>query len=114
MIEDSNIKNSINNLIDVIRDYQDCKERFKTLEVDISMGDFSILGCIGLGIDTPSGIARALGIERASVSRSLDELENRNLIKRSMSPMDRRFVLIEETTKGLNLIRRVTRKQEVA
>ena len=54
-------------------------------------------------IFTPAKIADELMIERATVSRYLDQLEANNCIKRTHNQMDRRVVDIQLTPKGEKL-----------
>ena len=54
-------------------------------------------------IYTPAKLADELMIERATVSRYLDQLEERGCIKRSHNRLDRRVVDINLTEKGENI-----------
>ncbi|MGI9227456.1 MAG: MarR family winged helix-turn-helix transcriptional regulator [Gammaproteobacteria bacterium] len=54
-------------------------------------------------IFTPAKLADELMIERATVSRYLDQLEANNCIQRTHNQMDRRVVDIKLTTKGEKL-----------
>ncbi|QMU62620.1 MAG: MarR family transcriptional regulator [Gammaproteobacteria bacterium] len=51
-------------------------------------------------IFTPAKLADELMIERATVSRYLDQLEDKECIRRSHNPFDRRVVDIELTSNG--------------
>lgn len=52
------------------------------------------------GINTPAGIARALGIDTGAVTRTLDRLEAKGFIQRARIPEDRRVVRIVLTDTG--------------
>lgn len=52
----------------------------------------------------PSAVAEFLQADGAAVSRLLDALERKELVKRSMDPADRRAVLVELTASGQALI----------
>ena len=54
-------------------------------------------------IFTPAKLADELMIERATVSRYLDQLEDKNCIKRTHNQFDRRAVDIALTSKGENI-----------
>ena len=68
---------------------------------DVKFSQWLILDCLTQdGIDSPSKVASHLGMERATVSRSLDILESRNLVSRTHNLTDRRVVEIEVTPQG--------------
>jgi DNA-binding MarR family transcriptional regulator len=71
---------------------------------DIKYGQWLILNCLMENdVCTPSQVASQLGMERATISRGLDLLETRNLLKRTHNLSDRRVVEIELTAKGRKL-----------
>ncbi len=55
------------------------------------------------GVKTPSALALCMGIDRAAVTRLLDDLEMRLLILRKPNKQDRRVVTIELTEKGKSI-----------
>jgi DNA-binding MarR family transcriptional regulator len=68
---------------------------------DVKYSQWLILDCLTQEqVDNPSKVASQLGMERATVSRSLDILESRNLISRTHNLADRRVVEIQVTAQG--------------
>lgn len=68
---------------------------------DVKYSQWLILDCLTQAeIDNPSKVASQLGMERATVSRSLDILEARNLVSRTHNLTDRRVVEIQVTAQG--------------
>ena len=54
----------------------------------------------------PSDIGKSLGVDNSAITRMLDRLEKKELIKRYPAPEDRRAQLIELTDKGNETIER--------
>ncbi|MFK8026750.1 MAG: MarR family winged helix-turn-helix transcriptional regulator [Gammaproteobacteria bacterium] len=68
---------------------------------DVKYSQWLILDCLSQEeVDNPSKVASQLGMERATVSRSLDILESRNLVSRTHNLADRRVVEIQVTAQG--------------
>ena len=68
---------------------------------DVKYSQWLILDCLTQEqVDNPSKVASELGMERATVSRSLDILESRNLVSRTHNLTDRRVVEIQVTAQG--------------
>jgi DNA-binding MarR family transcriptional regulator len=68
---------------------------------DVKYSQWLILDCLTQEqVDNPSKVASQLGMERATVSRSLDILESRNLVSRTHNTADRRVVEIQVTAQG--------------
>ena len=68
---------------------------------DVKYSQWLILDCLTQEqVDNPSKVASQLGMERATVSRSLDILESRNLVGRTHNLADRRVVEIHVTAQG--------------
>ena len=68
---------------------------------DVKYSQWLILDCLTQEqVDNPSKVASQLGMERATVSRSLDILESRNLVSRTHNLADRRVVEIQVTAQG--------------
>ncbi len=68
---------------------------------DVKYSQWLILDCLTQAeVDNPSKVASQLGMERATVSRSLDILESRNLVSRTHNLADRRVVEIQVTAQG--------------
>ena len=62
---------------------------------------------LGEGPHTVRGLALALNIPKASVTRSLDRLGTFDLARRKTDPQDRRSVLVQSTVKGTALTREI-------
>ena len=93
------------------RNFLQCGDQLHTLcrieindrlaKLDVKYSQWLILDCLTQhDIDTPSKIASYLGMERATVSRSLDILESRGLVSRTHNLTDRRVVEVEVTSQG--------------
>lgn len=68
---------------------------------DVKYSQWLILDCLTQEeVDNPSKVASQLGMERATVSRSLDILESRGLVSRTHNLTDRRVVEIQVTAQG--------------
>ena len=77
----------------------------KLAKHDLKYSQWLILSCIHREeVITPSKVASKLGMERATVSRNLDFLESRNLLKRTHNLTDRRVVEIEITAAGRKMV----------
>ena len=73
----------------------------KLAKYDVKYSQWLILDCLTQAeVDNPSKVASQLGMERATVSRSLDILESRNLVSRTHNLTDRRVVEIQVTAQG--------------
>ena len=88
-----------------------CGDHFHTLcrlevnnrlaKYDVKYSQWLILDCLTQEqVDNPSRVASQLGMERATVSRSLDILESRSLVSRTHNLTDRRVVEIQVTAQG--------------
>jgi DNA-binding MarR family transcriptional regulator len=62
---------------------------------------------LGEGPHTVRGLASALNVPKASVTRGLDRLGKFELTRRKTDPQDRRSVLVERTLKGTSLAREI-------
>lgn len=104
-------KPSQSDIKNLTRSFLQCGDQLHTLcrlEVndrlakhDVKFSQWLILDCLTQDdIDSPSKIASHLGMERATVSRSLDILESRSLVSRTHNLTDRRVVEIEVTSQG--------------
>ena len=104
-------KLSQSDLKSVTRSFLQCGDQLHTLcrlevndrlaKYDVKYSQWLILDCLCEdGVDSPSKVASRLGMERATVSRSLDILESRGLVGRTHNMTDRRVVEIEVTAQG--------------
>lgn len=79
----------------------------RTLEATLSenlsleMQDFMVLGTIAKGHRHPGAIAERLHASKFAVSRTLQKLQERGLIERTIDPDDSRRILLTPTEKGL-------------
>jgi DNA-binding MarR family transcriptional regulator len=82
------------------------KQLQKRLNVsDLSMAQYIHLRSLGEeGSLNQSELSALLGIEKASSTRVLDELEQRNLIRRERSREDRRVVIVSLSKHGRHTI----------
>lgn len=67
---------------------------------DLDMVDFLALRTIELGIDTPGGLARDLGLNPSVISRTLTKLTHAAMIQRHIDGEDSRRSRITITSKG--------------
>ena len=104
-------KPSQSDIKNLTRSFLQCGDQLHTLcrlevndrlaKYDVKFSQWLILDCLTQDdIDSPSKVASHLGMERATVSRSLDILESRGLVGRTHNLTDRRVVEIEVTTQG--------------
>ena len=104
-------KLSQSDLKSLTRSFLQCGDQLHTLcrlevndrlaKYDVKYSQWLILDCLTQAeIDSPSKVASCLGMERATVSRSLDILESRSLVSRTHNLTDRRVVEIEVTAQG--------------
>jgi len=93
------------------RSFLQCGDQLHTLcrlevnnrlaKYDVKYSQWLILDCLTQAqVDNPSKVASQLGMERATVSRSLDILESRSLVSRTHNLADRRVVEIKVTAQG--------------
>lgn len=70
-------------------------------QYDLTPIQYGVLKCIWqLDLHNPKDIAEYLGIENSTISGILDRMEKKDLIERSISPEDRRFIHVELTKTG--------------
>jgi len=77
---------------------------------DISVADYLVLGVVRRSPghrSAPSVLCEVLGRTSGGMSLALDRLERAGLVRRLPDPTDRRRVVIEATSAGLALARRV-------
>lgn len=72
---------------------------------DVTRASWAVLSAIQHHDKTaPAALASFIGIDRAAITRHLDRLEKRGLVKRHHSATDRRTINIKLTQKGTVLI----------
>jgi DNA-binding MarR family transcriptional regulator len=67
---------------------------------DLDLADFLVLRTVELGVDTPGGLIRDLGLNPAVVSRALTKLTKAGLIERRIDSEDSRRSRVDLTKKG--------------
>ena len=79
----------------------------KTMKnVGITPGQFGVITLISANTGiTQSALARAVGIERSTMVAVIDALEERNLLERHPSPIDRRSNALVLSSKGADLFK---------
>jgi DNA-binding MarR family transcriptional regulator len=84
-----------------------------TGDLDLTPGQFSLLMLLAAnpGI-SQIGLSRAFGLDKSTVSPSIDRLEKRGLVVRTRTPADRRFYALELTPAGQQLLARATQRVE--
>lgn len=84
-----------------------------TADLDLTPGQFSLLVLLAAnpGI-SQSGLSRAFGLDKSTVSPSIDRLEKRGLVERTRTPNDRRFYALRLTRAGSELLERATERVE--
>jgi DNA-binding MarR family transcriptional regulator len=75
-----------------------------TQNFDITVEQFHILRHIRRGTESSSELADAQQISRSAVSQAVDILVERGLVSRQQSAEDRRFVKLELTSSGNELL----------
>ncbi len=74
----------------------------------VTSSQFKVLIIVSqFGTDTPADLCRHLSLDSGSMTRMLDRLEQKNLIARSRSDVDRRQVQIMLTEEGKTLSNRL-------
>lgn len=84
-----------------------------TGDLDLTPGQFSLIMLLAAnpGI-SQIGLSRAFGLDKSTVSPSIDRLEKRGLVERTRTPNDRRFYALHLTTAGRDLLARATERVE--
>jgi DNA-binding MarR family transcriptional regulator len=74
-------------------------------DLDITFTQWAVLALLHSDIaDTCGGLARNLGHNSGAMTRVLDQLEERRLLKRSQVPEDRRVTKLRVTAEGKDMI----------
>jgi DNA-binding MarR family transcriptional regulator len=77
---------------------------------DLSTADFRVLSIIARGESSPSRVASRLLLSRPTISSTLDSLEKRGLIVRSIVPDDARAAILSLSDDGTDLLQRAERR----
>ena len=78
----------------------------------VTVAEWGVLVHCSHGVETPAGLADCLGIDRAAVTRLLDQLEQKGLFSREPNPADRRSTVVRLTRKGHALVPRLIEHAE--
>ncbi|WP_432838697.1 MarR family winged helix-turn-helix transcriptional regulator [Dactylosporangium sp. CA-092794] len=73
-------------------------------ELGLTSQQAGLLIHVFTGQSGPKGLADLLGIDTASVSRLVDRLEAKDLVRRAAVPGDRRAIVVELTPEGVALV----------
>ncbi|MBI9096647.1 MAG: MarR family transcriptional regulator [Sphaerochaeta sp.] len=73
-------------------------------ETGLSFNDALLLCAVNKGVEEPGLLAKELELSPSRLTRILDSLESRDLIKRELSSHDRRSMLITLTQKGKQMV----------
>ena len=93
--------------------WNEVRGRIRTVATDdfgISVEQFQILRHIRKGVRSVSDLAEAKQISRPAISQAVDILVEKGLISRRQSPEDRRFVELELTPHGDELLNAIFQK----
>jgi DNA-binding MarR family transcriptional regulator len=70
----------------------------------VTSAEWTVLSQTGRGGVTPVTLAERMGIDRAAVTRIIDQLEAKNLIRRTPHPTDRRSTVLKLTVQGEEIL----------
>ncbi len=70
----------------------------------VTSAEWTVLIQTGRGGMTPVALADHMGIDRAAVTRVIDQLETKTLVRRTPHPTDRRSTVLELTAGGADLL----------
>jgi DNA-binding MarR family transcriptional regulator len=73
-------------------------------QFDITVEQFHILRRINKGRNSVSKLAEAKHISRPAISRAVDVMVNKNLVTRTQNTQDRRYIELDLTPKGHELL----------
>ena len=77
---------------------------FASARFNISVEQFHVLRFVRRGITTTGELAEAKNISRPAISQAVDNLVNRDLLTRTPSARDRRFIELALTPSGSELL----------
>lgn len=80
---------------------------------DITVEQFHILRYIRKGFDSISSLAEARGISRSAASQTVDLLVEKGLVHRMENLEDRRFVHLELSPEGTDLLNKIFEKNRL-
>ena len=66
-----------------------------------------LVECVVDGDQTVRGLSQKLGVARPTVTRNIDALSERQMVRRFSDPTDKRSVLIRNTSQGLRFVRKL-------
>lgn len=74
-------------------------------QTGLSFNDALLLCAVNRGICEPSALAKELELSPSRLTRILDSLENRKLVQRTLSIMDRRSLTVALTEAGSEMVK---------
>ncbi len=74
-------------------------------QTGLSFNDALLLCAVNKGIYEPGSLAKELELSPSRLTRILDSLESRDLIKRTLSSMDRRSLTVALTETGKDMVK---------
>jgi DNA-binding MarR family transcriptional regulator len=74
-------------------------------QTGLSFNDALLLCAVNKGICEPSALAKELELSPSRLTRILDSLENRKLVQRTLSIMDRRSLTVALTEAGSEMVK---------
>lgn len=100
---------------------KELRERIRKLEKELGVLKDSQLPCCGVtlaqchalveigraGRISLSELARLLNLENSSMSRTVDKLVTKGMVKRDIDPVDRRYLVINLTARGEEVYRKI-------
>lgn len=100
---------------------KELRERIRKLEKELGVLKDSQLSCCGVtlaqchalveigraGRISLSELARLLNLENNSMSRTVDKLVTKGMVKRDIDPVDRRYLVINLTARGEEVYRKI-------
>ncbi|HOQ17731.1 MAG TPA: MarR family transcriptional regulator [Defluviitaleaceae bacterium] len=100
---------------------KELRERIRKLEKELGVLKDSQLSCCGVtlaqchalveigraGRISLSELARLLNLENSSMSRTVDKLVTKGMVKRDIDPVDRRYLVINLTARGEEVYRKI-------
>src|SRR3954470_21101007 len=83
---------------------------------DLTARQFGVFLTVYLaaGPHTVRGLAAQLNVSKPAITRALDRLGERDLVRRKLDPMDRRSVLVQQTPGGREFLAELRRVMAAA
>lgn len=75
--------------------------------LEVTSAQFIILASLGMGIRSASDLCKGISYDAGAMTRMIDRLEDKGLLRRNRSPEDRRLVNLELTEAGQEALPRM-------